>query len=168
MELVNVIRNQPLPPPPQKGELLEKNTNASSFRENADSIRYEPLKDNNRANLHFSAEAENVLWQLLRQDSTGYEICRQHAIDNYIADFVCLQKGLVIEVDGGYHELTKEADAIRTGMLNHWGFEAVRFTNDEVLKFPQQVFETIKTKIGSMPDHQNTLPSGEGRGGASL
>jgi tRNA pseudouridine55 synthase len=168
MELVNVIRDlkEPLPNPPREGGLLEEPNEARNYRENANPLPYEILKGNSRSNRHMPTEAENVLWQLLRRDTTGFKIRRQHVIDNYIADFVCLQKGLVIEVDGGYHQHTKEADDDRTEMLNHWGFSVIRITNDEVLRSPQQIFEKIKNEINSLPDRQNSLPPGEGRGGA--
>ncbi|MFD2324443.1 endonuclease domain-containing protein [Mucilaginibacter galii] len=176
MELVNFIR-KPLPNPPREGGLseqeglniLEEPDPARVYRENADPLVYEPLKGNSRSNRHEPTEAENVLWQLLRRDATGFKIRRQHVIDNYIADFVCLQKGLVIEVDGGYHQHTKEADADRTEMLNHWGFKVIRFTNEEVIQKPQSVFETIRQEIQALPDRQSkVLPPGEDLGGASL
>ena len=164
MELVNVIR-KPLPNPPRQGGLLEPEQ-AGVYRENANPLVYEPLKDNSRANRHSPTEAENTLWQLLRKDATGYKIRRQHIIDNYTADFVCLQKGLIIEVDGGYHQHTKLADEDRTAMLNHWGYTVIRFTNEEVLHSPQSVFDKIKQEISIMPDRQSSLPTGEGWGGA--
>ncbi|MFD1258439.1 endonuclease domain-containing protein [Mucilaginibacter terrae] len=181
MELVNFIK-KPLPNPPREGGLLEAQDEVvmqenglleephgiRNYRESANPLPYNILKGNSRSNRQLPTEAENVLWQLLRRDTTGYKIRRQHVIDNYIADFVCLQKGLVIEVDGGYHQHVKEADEDRTAMLKHWGFSVIRFTNNEVLTSPQQVFETINDKINSLPDRQNSLPPGEGRGGASL
>ncbi|MBS7564218.1 endonuclease domain-containing protein [Mucilaginibacter sp. Bleaf8] len=167
MELVSLIREKPLPNPPREGGLQEPHQ-AGGYRENANPLSYEVLKGNSKANRHSPTPAENLLWEQLRHNSTGYKIRRQHVIDNYITDFVCLQKGLVIEVDGGYHQNTIEADNTRTEMLNHWGFEVVRFSNDEVLQSPQNVFETIKQKIESMPDREKALPTGEGLGGASI
>ena len=167
MELVNVIKAQPHPNPPREGGLLEAEQ-VRTYRENADPITYEVLKGNSKLNRHVPTQAENVLWQLLRNSSTGYKIRRQHVIDNYIADFACLQKGLVIEVDGKYHESNKEADAVRTEMLNHWGFKVIRFDNNEVLSNPQKIFEAIKKEIDSLPDRQKALPPGEGLGGATI
>jgi len=48
-------------------------------------------------------------------------------IDGYIADFVCIPKGLVIEVDGGYHNVTKERMKSGLMFLNNEGFEVIRF-----------------------------------------
>ncbi|SHN09766.1 leucine--tRNA ligase [Mucilaginibacter sp. OK098] len=122
------------------------------YREAADSALYEQLKDFSSDNRKNPTEAEDVLWQLLRNNQTGHKIRRQHAIDAYIADFVSLQKGLVIELDGHHHKLNKEADNIRTEALNHFGFTVIRFTNDEVLNNSQKVIEQIKDKLDSLAD----------------
>jgi len=121
-----------------------------------DSKIWETLKVNSRESRQNQTEAENILWQLLRNNQTGYKIRRQHAIDGYIADFVCLGKGLVIEVDGGYHEqeITRELDEIRTQVLNTEGFDVIRFSNDEVLKDAQKVVEAIKQTLINQPDRK--------------
>lgn len=79
----------------------------------------------------------------------GVRFRRQHPIDNYIADFVCLRKWLVIEVDGGCHKDKEhaEADRKRTSILNEIGFEVVRFSNDEVLAETEEVVRKIKEKV---------------------
>ena len=97
-------------------------------------------------------EAEDVLWQHLRNKQTGQKIRRQHAIDGYIADFVSLSKGLVIEVDGGYHNFTIEQDEIRTQVLKGYGFHVIRFTNEEVLSNVKKVIEQITTSLKSQPE----------------
>src|SRR5690554_6666175 len=80
-------------------------------------------------------ETENILWQELRNNNLGDKFRRQHLIDDFIVDFVCLPKQLVIEVDGGYHSTLeqKEYDEQRTFILNKKGFKVIRFTNEEVL-----------------------------------
>jgi LAO/AO transport system ATPase len=122
--------------------------------ETGNSKIWETLKANSRENRKNATEAEDILWQLLRNKQTGYKIRRQHAIDGYIADFVCLLKGLVIEVDGGYHLLTKEEDEIRTTVLNNEGFDVIRFSNDEVIKDAQRVIRAIKEKLSNQPDRK--------------
>jgi len=126
------------------------------YRETADSVYYEQLKNYSMANRKEPTEAENILWQLLRKDQTGYKIRRQHAIDQFIADFVSLKKGLIIELDGHHHKLNKEADDIRTEALNHFGFTVIRFTNDEVLNYPHKVFDEIKEKLNLLDDRDLT------------
>ncbi|MDB5143791.1 MAG: leucine--tRNA ligase [Mucilaginibacter sp.] len=132
---------------------------AGNYRETADPVYYEQLKEFSQENRKHPTEAENILWQLLRNNQAGYKIRRQHAIDLFIADFVSLEKGLIIELDGHHHKLNKEADDVRTEILNHFGFEVIRFTNDEVLNSPQKVFEIIKQKLISLPERRPTQPS---------
>jgi len=131
----------------------------------ADPAKWEVLKANSRENRQNQTEAEELLWQNLRNSKTGYKIRRQHAIDSYIADFVCLQKGLVIEIDGGYHLETTEQDEIRTQVLNEQGFEVIRFSNEEVTSSIHQTIKTIKAKLDGQPERQ-VLSSGEDLGEA--
>jgi len=136
------------------------------YRETANPVYYEQLKEYSSANRKEPTEAENTLWQLLRNNQTGFKIRRQHAIDIFIADFVCLQKGLVIELDGHHHKLNKEADDTRTEVLNHFGFTVIRFTNDEVTQNPQKVSDQIKEALNSLADRDltkfsDTITAGE-------
>ncbi|MFA7469258.1 MAG: DUF559 domain-containing protein [Weeksellaceae bacterium] len=110
-------------------------------------------------------KAEDFLWQNLRNKSLGYKIRRQHLIDNFIVDFVCLSKGLVIEVDGEIHNQQKEEDENRTMILNTKGFKVIRFTNKEVLESLDMVLGKIKMELESLPDRRiehKTLPPLEG------
>ena len=129
---------------------------AGSYRETADPVYYEQLKDFSRDNRNQPTEAEDILWQLLRNEQTGFKIRRQHAISQFIADFVSLEKGLIIELDGHHHKINKEADDARSEILNHFGFEVIRFTNDEALQNPQLVFQTIKQKLESLPERDKS------------
>ncbi len=115
---------------------------------------WEVLKANSRENRQNPTEAERVLWELLRNNQTGYKIRRQHAIDGYIADFVCILKGLVIEVDGGYHLDTEEEDEIRTCVLNREGFDVIRFSNEEVINNSQSVVGKIRERLDNQPDRK--------------
>ncbi len=140
---------------------LSEGEGAKSFGyQTADPLLWGILKQNARENRAISTEAENILWQQLRNNQTGFKIRRQHAIDTYIADFICLPKRLIIEVDGGYHEEITEQDKIRTQTLNHIGFEVIRFSNTEVLNNTDHVVKTIKDKLSCSPSF------GESRGGA--
>ncbi|MFD0750472.1 leucine--tRNA ligase [Mucilaginibacter calamicampi] len=136
---------------------------AGSYRQTADPVYYEQLKDYSRENRNQPTEAENILWQFLRKEQTGYKFRRQHAIDQFIADFVSLEKGLIVELDGHHHKLNKEADDDRTAVLNHFGFEVIRFNNDEVLRDPQRVFDTVKSKLDSLPNRDKSHFTGESK-----
>ena len=79
-------------------------------------------------------EAESILWKYLRDKQLGYRFRRQQIIDNYIVDFVCLEKTLIIEIDGKYHNTTEQKtyDKIREQKLLTQGFTTIRFTNEEI------------------------------------
>ena len=91
------------------------------------------LKEFGRENRKNPTEAEAMLWQEVRNNKLGHKIRRQHAIGIFIADFVCLDRRLVIEVDGDYHLNNQEYDAARTAFLKDEGFELIRFTNEDVI-----------------------------------
>ena len=65
------------------------------------------LKDNARKNRIGQTDAEKVLWEYLRRNALGVRFRRQFIIGDFIADFACIEKKLVVEVDGLYH-LTDE------------------------------------------------------------
>src|SRR5690606_24923861 len=77
--------------------------------------------------------AEAALWQQLRGKAIGYKFRQQHLIDDFIVDFVCLSKKLIVEVDGEIHNFQQEADAERTAILEAKGYRVVRFKNEEVV-----------------------------------
>ncbi|KKT71701.1 MAG: Leucine-tRNA ligase [Candidatus Uhrbacteria bacterium GW2011_GWE2_45_35] len=123
-------------------------------------------------------QAEQVMWKMLRRDATGFHFRRQQIIGNFIVDFVCIKKGLVIEVDGDIHDYQKEEDENRTKFLNERGFQVIRFHNNDVFNKTKEVVETIVKKLESIPGVvdllllgeddggvTNSLPLGEGQGG---
>ena len=98
----------------------------------ADPLLYSLLKEHARQNRSNLTEAENLLWQYLKADGMGVTFKRQHIIGVYIVDFVCLSKKLVLELDGGYHQLPtqKISDAERSEWLESRGFRVLRLTNE--------------------------------------
>ncbi|OFY88984.1 MAG: tRNA (adenosine(37)-N6)-threonylcarbamoyltransferase complex dimerization subunit type 1 TsaB [Bacteroidetes bacterium RIFCSPLOWO2_12_FULL_31_6] len=96
-------------------------------------------------------EAEMVLWKFLRTKQLGYKFRRQHPVDRFIPDFVCIEKKLIIEVDGKIHEFQKEEDKIRTEILNENGFKVIRFKNEEVICNIDEVVSKIKAQLQSLP-----------------
>ena len=89
--------------------------------------------------------AESILWNSLRGKKMGIRFYRQYVIGDYIADFVCLEKNLIIEVDGEYHSRfdAMEHDELRTDILTEKGFTILRFKNDEVLNNTEMIIEKI-------------------------
>ncbi len=95
-------------------------------------------------------DAERKLWQRLRGEQLGVKFRRQHPYLDFVLDFVCLERHLVIEVDGGQH-LGRQSDAARDAALAAAGFRTLRFWNDDVLLRTDAVVETIWTTLNPSP-----------------
>lgn len=77
--------------------------------------------------------AERKLWSAIHNDQLGVNFRRQHAIGNYIPDFVCIEKKLIIELDGSQHLEQEEYDQERTKYLESLGYKVIRFWNNDVI-----------------------------------
>ena len=75
---------------------------------------------------------EKILWYKIWHNNLGYKFRRQHSIGNFIADFFCPEKRLIIELDGGQHLDSIEADQERTNYFESLGIKVIRFWNIEV------------------------------------
>jgi very-short-patch-repair endonuclease len=88
-------------------------------------------------------EAEYRLWGELRSRRlNGYKFSRQIPIDPYFADFICRERFLILEIDGGHHSESIR-DEMRTRFLNDHGYSVLRFWNNEVLRERGAVLDTI-------------------------
>ena len=134
--------------------------------ETSDSLDYKLLLDNARRQRENPTEAEALMWKYLSGDKLGEHFRRQHPIDNYIADFVCLRKQLVIEIDGGYHEDIdqQKRDDFRTRELAKKGFQVIRFTNEEVLADTDRVVSDISQILNNKESRSIPPSLGEGSG----
>ncbi len=115
---------------------------------------YELLKENAKNRRKEPTVAETFLWEALKgKQLENYKFRREHVIDDFIVDFVCLSEKLVIEVDGGYHNNpdVKEADKLRTEILKNLGYRVLRFSNDEVLNKSDRTIKLIKHALLSPP-----------------
>jgi elongation factor P--(R)-beta-lysine ligase len=88
-------------------------------------------------------DAERKLWSTLRGQTPGVKFRRQHQIGSFIADFCCVEKRLIVELDGGQHATQTEADDKRTRFLNARGYRVLRFWNDEVMRDADAVATVI-------------------------
>ncbi|RYZ61189.1 MAG: endonuclease domain-containing protein [Chitinophagaceae bacterium] len=145
---------QSKPPLKEDADVTPGGPIEGAFFQQVDPTLY-PLLKNFVAELRkHPTKAEDYLWQQLRGNKLdGYAFRRQHIIGRYIADFVCLAKGLVIEIDGLVHQLpeNKANDAARTTWLTAKGYTVIRFTNDEVLFQTEATLEKIKTTLQQLP-----------------
>ncbi len=105
-------------------------------------------------------EAENLLWQELRNNKLGFKFRRQHLIDKFIVDFFCIETQLIIEVDGEIQEKTKEYDSLREEFLTSLGCKVIRFSNEEILNNIKEV----KEKIVFTLSFRRGSPEGRGEG----
>jgi very-short-patch-repair endonuclease len=92
--------------------------------------------------------AEAAMWEMLRgKRLEGLRFRRQHPIDGYIVDFICLDEKLIVEVDGGQHS-TSATDAFRDNRLSELGYRVIRFWNNDVLKDGDAVARQILFQVG--------------------
>jgi very-short-patch-repair endonuclease len=99
-------------------------------------------------------EAEQIIWSWLRTKKlNGVKFRRQEPIGIYIVDFVTFEKKLIIEIDGGQHNIeeNKANDEIRTQWLESQGFRVIRFWNNEVHSNLDGVITRIKETISCSP-----------------
>ena len=110
-------------------------------------------------------DAERLLWFRMRDRRLdGLKFKRQMPIYSYVVDFCCSEARLIIELDGGQHNVRKEADAVRTKKLEELGYLVLRFWNNDVFDNIDGVLETMVSTAkqhSPEPPHPNPLPQGE-------
>ncbi|MDO4196732.1 MAG: DUF559 domain-containing protein [Prevotellaceae bacterium] len=113
--------------------------------ETANPLYYDLLKEYAKENRNKQTEAERLLWERLSYNKLGAHFRRQHIVGCYIADFICLRRKLIVEVDGGYHaqEQQKIDDYLRTEDLNRMGYRVIRFKNEDIYTSLSSVLDTI-------------------------
>jgi len=92
-------------------------------------------------------DAETVLWNRIRNRQIGgHKFVRQEPIGGYVCDFVCRERLLIVELDGGQHS-ESATDAIRDRRLAEEGYGVLRFWNNDVLGNLEGVLTTIQTEL---------------------
>ncbi len=147
----------PQPPPRRKGE-----AEGSSLQVDekpgyvtVDMKSYVVLLEQSKEYRNNPTEAESVLWEELRGKKIGSKFRRQHPVLNFIPDFVCLTKRLIIEADGSVHD-SKEAkkyDQERTEELKKYDFKVLRFSNDDIISNTAKVVSKIKSALNNREDY---------------
>ena len=92
-------------------------------------------------------DQERKIWNIIRsRQFYGYRFLRQYVVGNYIVDFICREKNIVIEIDGGQHNQKSdiEYDNARTNYLNSRGYKVIRFWNNEIDNDLTGVFYKLK------------------------
>jgi very-short-patch-repair endonuclease len=111
-------------------------------------------------------DAELRLWQRIRRKQLyGCRFRRQVPLGPYVADFVCIERSLIVEVDGGQHSWRETQDLRRTAWLEAKGWRVVRFWNNEVMENIAGVLERLVIELSDNGDipHPDPPPlAGEG------
>ncbi len=112
-------------------------------------------------------QGERRVWQMLRmRQVSGCRFRRQVPIGRYIADFVCHEARLIIEVDGGQHDADSPQEAERSRFLEGQGYRMLRFWNNEVLANPEGILMTIIAALAvASPQEVTPTPPLPHRGG---
>jgi urocanate hydratase len=148
------------PPTPQGG-----NAKRTFSYETADKMAYGLLKDFVKEHRSNPTEAEKCFWELVRgKNLENYKFRRQHIIGQYIVDFVCLDRHLIVEIDGLIHQLpdNKSSDEERTKWLSTQGFKVIRFTNEEIISDTDNV---LKKVVETLNEQTSNPPVGGGGAG---
>ncbi len=109
-------------------------------------------------------EAEKKLWQALRaRQFLGLKLRRQSPVAGFVADFLCEERRVIVEADGGQHA-ENQADLERTARLRAAGYEVIRYWNNDIMANLEGVLEDLRGRMvaianGGTP-HQ-TLSQGE-------
>jgi len=101
-----------------------------------------------RKNRKYLSKAESLVWNvILKGKKFDYKFLKQKPIGNYIVDFYCTKLKLVIEIDDSSHEYKYNKDIDRENYFKKIGLKIIRYTNNQVEKYLEYIFEDIKNQI---------------------
>ena len=159
----------PNPSPVREGDGLSDNPSYGRPFYHSSPETWKSIKEDVRQNRKNPTRAEEILWEYLRKEQLGVKFRRQHSIEKYIADFVCLEKQLIIELDGEVHNQQVDYDVIRTKHLQELGFKVIRFQNEEVFESIEKILSKIREELSSsntnsvLKEQKDVLPENEGK-----
>ena len=94
---------------------------------------------------------ERKFWNIIRNKQFyGYRFLRQYTIDNYIVDFICCEKSIVVEIDGGQHNESQNItyDNQRTNYIKNKGYKIIRFWNSDIDNNIEGVYQKLEEVFG--------------------
>ena len=115
-----------------------------------------------RANRNAGNLAEALLWRELKQNNLGVSFVRQQTIGNYVADFYCREKKLVVEIDGSSHDNKYEHDKVRDEYMKKLGMRVLRVSDKDVKHDMENVLIWIKHNINNPLPSLTALPQAGG------
>ncbi|MBE7630146.1 DEAD/DEAH box helicase [Tenacibaculum piscium] len=119
--------------------LNEKGSNIHQKYKDENSDSYKLIKEIAFKRKNTTSKAERALWEVLSSKQTGFKFRRYYIIDGFLIDFICLEKKLIIEVNGKYHTTEKQQEAmrLRTEILTEFGYKVVRLDESQILNSPE-------------------------------
>ncbi len=150
----------------QRSKLWEKNPVQGVSEEKGEIVRekymithaseYQLLKEIASKRKNKTTKEERALWDVLSTKQTAFKFRRYYIIDEFMVDFICLEKKLVVEVDGKYNVTPeqKEATNLRSTILNEFGYEIIRLSNEEASEDLENAAARIEAKLKSLPSVQ--------------
>lgn len=91
---------------------------------------------------------EAQMWNILRdRQLESYKFRRQHPVPPYIADFACVSRKLIVELDGRVHDDTIERDQNRDAVLQEQGWRVLRFSNVQLMRNRNGVLQTVLREL---------------------
>ena len=110
-----------------------------------------------------ATDAEQALWWHLRsRQLQGFKFSRQMPVGPFICDFLCRERRLIVELDGGQHA-DNPNDRRRTAYLEQQGFRVIRFWNNDVLANVEGVLQTILQALTDPPLTPSRMREGKSR-----
>ena len=120
------------------------------------------MLDNAKSLRANQTETEQRLWYHLRAHRfMGLKFKRQKPMGRYIVDFVCMERGLIVELDGGQHADAVMKDQRRDAWLRGQGYTVLRFWNNEVMQNLEGVLERIRSAVALSPSPSPVNGRGE-------
>ena len=115
---------------------------------------------------HTPAVTEKHFWNEVRDRKLGgFKFRRQYLIGPYIADYVCVEKKLIVELDGVLHADHAEYDERRDAFLEREGYRVIRFKNEDLLHDMSGTLEYIRRELCAAPSPRPSPPLRGGEGG---
>ena len=138
------------------GDTQDRDRLMSKRKANQPTARARSLRDS-------ETKSERLLWSILRgKQLSNLKFRRQHPIGPFFADFACVSKRLVVEIDGGYHDAIGQSDLDRQAYLQHHGWEVMRVADEEVEKDAEAVARGIAKQLGMSYEFTKRLATGSG------
>ncbi len=147
----------------QRSKLWEKNPVKAVSEDKGKAVRekylethapeYKLLKEIALKRKNKTTKEERVLWDVLSTAKNTFKFRRYYIIDEFMVDFICLEKKLIVEVDGKYHTSPEQIEAanLRTKILNEFGYQIIRLSEKEISEDIEKVIAKLETSLKNLP-----------------